>query len=74
MFSRAYSHRPSWGGKREWEREAKEGKFPAEGRSREMRIILENISLSREVYSCILRVGLKKRGLEDLKEISVVMW
>lgn len=33
-----------------------------------------SFSIQRAVYSSILRVGLKKGGLEDLKEISVVMW
>lgn len=34
----------------------------------------KSFHIQRVVYSSILAVGLKKGGLEDLKEISVVMW
>lgn len=34
----------------------------------------KSFHIQRAVYSSILMAGLKKGGLEDLKEISVVMW
>lgn len=34
----------------------------------------KSFHIQRVVYSSILTVGLRKGGLEGLKEISVVMW